>query len=234
MTFTEIFEAYYNLYRAEADTPATTDDEYTIALRLANEAVSQWDGYDNTYWKELFTTNLLDGGGSTTVVTDQTDYDVSDNFKEAGGFVKIKDSNGNTVRNYAIIEPEQVQFQGDNTHYAYFLGNPSEGYVLKLNPAPDSALSGMKIDYVYYKTPTLFTTGNDVTEMKDPYFIVHRMLGNRFRASRNPYYQSALRDAEDALSQMKMSNDSGTFANPWKVTDTSGSIWGADTSLGRW
>ena len=55
-TYSDIFTAYYTLYRSEATVPASTDDEYTIGLRFANEAISRWANYDSTYWKELFTT----------------------------------------------------------------------------------------------------------------------------------------------------------------------------------
>lgn len=226
MDFDAIFEAYYNLYRVEAETPASTDDEYTVAMRLANEAVSRWENYDDTKWKQLYDTNLNDGSGSQAIVTGTTLYDGPDNFQEAGGEVKVKDSSGNTQQHYRIIDPQEVQFQGDQSTYAYFTGNPGEGYELHINPAPPSSLNGMSIDYVYYKQATTFTTGSDTTEMSNPYFIVHRMLANRFRASRNPYYTSAKTDAEDALRIMKMENDSGSWGNPWLLPDRSGSIFG--------
>jgi hypothetical protein len=53
------------------------------------------------------------------------------------------------------------------------------------------------------------------------------MLAQRFRVSRNPYYSSALRDAEDALRIMQMDNNSGNWADPWSVPDRSGSVWGS-------
>jgi hypothetical protein len=62
--------------------------------------------------------------------------------------------------------------------------------------------------------------------MSNPYFIVHRMLANRYRVSRNPFYTDALRDAENALGKMKMANDSGNWADPWSVQDRSGTNWG--------
>ena len=291
MTFTEIFQAYYTQFRADSDVPATTDDEYTVGMRMANEAINRWANYDGTYWRDLFTTLQNDGGGDQTITTSDTTYLCPANFKEAGGFVRVKDSNGSTAATYPIINPEQVQFQGDDAVYAYFTqgkayystGTASQsgttitgsgttwtsamtgmqikfltgetatvtyvsatsltasvsqtvasttyviraqGYTLNINPAPTSQFNGYDIDYTYYKKPTEFTTGTTETEMPDPYFIVHRMLANQFRAARNPYYTSAKSDAENALRQMQLDNNSGTWANPWHEADNSGSTWG--------
>ena len=231
MTFDQIFETYYGLYRAEADTPASTDDEYTVALMLSREAITRWSNYDGTYWKELFTTlqssTQVLPALVTTVSTGVSTYTAPTDMREAGGFVKLLDANGNTVQSYPIIEVEQAQFKGDSSTYCYFTGDPNNGFVLHLNPAPGASLNGLAIDYVYYKKPTYFTTGTDVTEMADPMFIVHRMLANRFRVSRNPYYSSAKIDAEDCLRTMQADNNSGNWADPWKLQDSSGSVWGS-------
>jgi len=232
MDFDTIFAIFYTLYRGEADTPTSTDDEYTVALGLSKEAISRWANYDGTYWRELFTTlsvaptGLSGVGGDRTVVAGTADYDAPTDMREAGGFVKLRDSDGYTVLSYEILEPEQVQFRNDSAKYAYFTGNPNDGFTLHLNPVPDANLNGLAIDYVYYKKPTYFTTGTDTTEMADPMFIVHRMLANRFRVSRNPYYQSAKIDAEDCLKTMQADNNSGNWADPWKLSDSSGSVWG--------
>lgn len=227
MDYDSIFEAYYNLYRAEADTPANTDDEYVTGMRFANEAVNRWANFDATYWKELYSTLVAADDGSKLIVLGQQTYECPSDMREAGGFVKILDANGSSVRNYPIVEPQEVQFKSNDAGFAYFTGNPSTGFTLNLNTAPDTSIDGLEINYIYYKKPTLFITGTDTTEVPDSYFIVHRMLANRFRVSRNPYYTAALRDSEDALRIMQMDNNSGTWSNPWKVPDRSGSSWGA-------
>jgi hypothetical protein len=226
--FDDIFAQYYSLYRGEADTPASTDDEYTVALALSKEAITRWANYDGTYWKELFTTAGTNGTGAVlTVATGTTSYAAPTAMREAGGFVRVKDAQGFTVQSYPIIEPEQVQFRNDLATYCYFTGDPNNGFTLHLNPAPDASLNGLTLDYTYYKKPTYFTTGADKTEMADPMFIVHRMLANRFRVSRNPYYNSAKMDAEDCLKTMQADNNSGNWADPWSLVDNSGSVWGA-------
>lgn len=234
MTYDNIFEALYTLYRAESDTPASTDDEYTICLRLANEAINRWSNYDGVYWKELFTT-LQDSAQVspalvTTLTASTTAYVAPSDMKEAGGLMRVRNADGKTVRTYRIVNPEEVQFKSDSASYVYFTGNPTTGFTMHLSQAPDTSVIGLEFDYVYYKKPTEFTTGTDKTEMANPYFIVHRALAQRFRASRNTVgYQTAMRDAEDALKVMKMDNDSGTWDNPWSLTDNSGTVFGQES-----
>lgn len=226
MDYDSIFSAYYRLYRAESTVPTSADDEYTIGLSLANEAIHHWRTYDNTLWKELFV-NLQASGEGVTVSTGTTQYDAPEDFARGGGFIKALDSDGKMVQKWPVIEPQDVQFKGDNDTYAYFSGNPVDGYLLNINPVPSSSLVGKSIDYWYYKKPTEFTQGSDITEMSDPYFIVHRMLTSRYRPSRNPYYDDAKKDAENALAKMKIDNDSGSWANPWTMPDRSGTTWGS-------
>lgn len=225
-TFDEIFTAYYTLYRSEAEVPVAGDDEYTIGLRLANEALNRWANYDDTFWNALWTTNLIEGYGDNIVIADVQDYACSSYMKVPGGQVMIKDLNGKLVTTIPVIEPSEAQFKGDGASYCYFTRSAS-GWNLHINPAPDESIVGMYIDYQFYKKPTEYTTGDSISEIPNAYFIVHRMLGNRFRASRNPYYTTAIADAEEVLKIMQLENNAGTPANPWKVQDYSGSSWGA-------
>lgn len=232
MDYDAIFKAYYTQFRLEADTPTSEDDEYIIGMELANEAIDRWAMYDGVYWRELFTTLSL-ADETVLIEADTFEYDTPDDFKEAGGFVVVRDSVTNAVQaRFPIVEPQEAQFLSDNATYCFFTGNPGEGYVLHLNPVPGANLVGCYIDYVYYKQPTKFTTGSDTTEMSEPYFIVHRILSNRFRGSSNPYFTSARNDAEDVLKIMKMSNDSGNWANPWKLPDNSGAAFGVSIGPG--
>lgn len=292
MTYDQIFTAYYSLFRADNDIPDSSDDEYIVGMRLANEAINYHSNYEGTYWRELFDTNQTDGSGTQTITTGTTVYSAPTNFREAGGYIKILDSNNNTVKTYPRIEPQEAQFKGDDDTYCYFTSSPnyystgtasqsaytitgvntvwtaamvgmefkfatgetatitafvgateltvsvtqtvasttyniiSRGYKLHINPAPTSEINGYKIEYIYYKNPTLFTTGTSTTEMSDPYFIVHRMLAMQFRTARNPYYSSALRDSENSIKLMQLDNNSGSWDNPPNLTDNSGIQWG--------
>lgn len=226
MDFDEIFTAYYTQYRTEAEIPASSDDEYKIALPLANEAINRWSRYDATYWKELYSTLSVAEDGDKVIAQNKVDYATPSDMREAGGFVHVYNDQGVTQVRIPIIEPQDAQFRNDNSTYCYFTGSPGLGFTLHLNPAPSAAIVGMTMQYVYYKKPTTFTTGSDISEMNDPYFMVHRMLANRFRGSRNPFYTSAKADAEDCLKTMQADNNSGNWADPWKLADNSSGRFG--------
>lgn len=292
MTYDDIFTTYYSLFRADSDIPASTDTEYIVGMRLANEAINYWANYEGVYWRELYDTNQTDGSGTQTITTGVTTYNAPTNFREAGGFVRILDANGNTIQRYPRIEPSEAQFKGDNSSYAYFSSSPvyystgtasqtlttvtgvgttwtsamvrmqfvfstgetgtvitftnstslelsisqtvasttyqvvSRGYKLHLNPAPTSNLNGLRIEYIYYKNPTLFSTGTSTTEMANSLFIAHRILAMQFRAARNPYYSSALKDSENTIRLMQLDNNSGSWDNPPTMADNSSSSWG--------
>ena len=225
MDYDEIFAAYYAQYRAEADTPNSSDDEYKIGIPLANEAINRWSNYDNTMWQGLFQTLQRSGDGDLTITSGTTEYATPGDMKLAGGKIRIFDSANNTIARVKIINPEDEQFQPDSATFAYFIGDPNNGFTLVFSKI-DTTWIGKSINYVYYRKPTLIEDGTTVVDMSDPYFIVHRMLANRFRSSRNPYYTSAKSDAEDALRTMQLQNNSGTWANPWTLPDNSGSEWG--------
>jgi len=227
MTFKEVFTAYYTAYRAESEVPDSTDDEYITGMRFANEAVNYWSNYENTYWKELFKTLVGADDGDKLIVTGKTTYECPSDMREVGGFVKILNSDAVAVRNIPIVEPQDVQFMSASSQFCYFTGDPTTGFILNINLVPGTSINGGQINYVYYKKPNLFTTDTDTSEVPNGYFIVNRMLANRFRVSRNPYYNSALRDAENDIRTMQADNNSGSWANPWKVSDRSGTIWGA-------
>ena len=223
MDFQQIYENYYTLYRGESQVPSATDDEFTIGLRLANTAIGRWASVDNVFWKELYSTNLTSVGPNDILTTSSLNYTTPDDTQAVAGIVELKD--GTTVKDTITVVDTALVYQYDNMQqFCYFVGDPTNGFTLRFNKPVEAGLS---IDYIYYKKPTYFVDGSSTTEMSDPWYIVHSMLANRFRVSRNfGAYQTALRDAEEALKNMQQANMSGNQAMPWTLPDTSGTVWG--------
>lgn len=206
MDFDDLFEQYYTLYRAEAVTPSDTDDEYTIALRLSKEAINHWATYDGVYWKELYDTNQNDGSGSQTITTGTKTYSAPTNFQEAGGYVKVLNSDGNTVQSYPIIEPQEVQFRSDDSTYCYFTKSPnyystgtasqSSTTITGLGTTWTSAMVGMEFIFVTGETATI-TAFNSTTSLtasvsQTVSSSAYRIVSNGYQLHLNPAPTSSI------------------------------------------
>jgi hypothetical protein len=235
MDFTTIFAEYYSLYRGNADDiPDSSDPEWALAIRLGNSAIRRWHKVDNVFWNELYGTLQTAATGDKTIATGDSTYAAPTNMDFYGGRVRIyNSSNPDQEKWITRIDPERVSVMSDTASYAYFTGDPNNGFVLNLiieGAAPVADYNGWSIDYLYYKKPTFFATNESGTtkpEMSDPNFIVHDMLRNRFRASRNTLgYQTAKQDADQAMVNMVARNTSGSPLAPFMMDDLSGDGFG--------
>lgn len=233
MSFSQLFGTYYSLYRGEDTPPATTDPEWVIAIRLYNNALLRMASFDDTKWNFFYST--LQGSTQVspvlvrTLAASTTSYTAPTDMAEPGGQLTYIDLNGGRT-NYPIVQPYEVQAQGVNSKYGYFTGDQQNGFVLHTSPTPTTAEIGYGIDYIYYKKPTLLIsatadgtveTGTTLVAPGDPAYYYNHMLANRWRPDENfNSYQTALRDAEEALKGMKLKNNSGSYFNPWSVSDT--------------
>lgn len=231
MDFQTIFNEYYTQLRGDSDIPDTTDDEWKIAIQLCNQSIRRWDRVDAILWNELFAQLSDADDGDTIVVTGVVDYDAPTNFRKPGGWVNFKDSDGNVQKVLKVLQPFETQLYTDSSEYAWFTGDPNNGYTLHVNPSPTTTESGYSLEYMYYKKPTTLTTaetGTTLIEMSDPNFCVQDMLANRFRNMRIwPAYQTARKDADQTLANMINDNAAGTNYNSWTVPDSSGGGFGS-------
>lgn len=236
-TFNDIFVDYYNLYRGDGSTPTSSDPEWTIALRLANNAIDAWFHDPGMMWNELFTTCQADGAGAVKVITAGTQtYAGPTDMLKTGGFIKLTNpaTNGGYV-DIRLYDPPEIQNLDPNILAAYFTGDPQHGWTLNFQ-GDLTNYNAYTIDYVYYKKPTPMALATDKPEMANTAFMVHHMLANRFRNSRNwPAYQTAMRDAQDALKSMETQQNSGTWFNHWRLSDPAGtSVGGSGKNASNW
>ena len=228
-----------SLYRGEAIPPATTDDEWPISIRNYNDGLYRLMAADDTKWNWLFK-NLSDSTQVSPVLVKTlsagvTTYAAPQDMYEPGGQYTITDTSGNST-NYSVIQPYEAQAMDDNAYYGFFTGNRMAGFTFNINPIPSTSDAGSTIDYTYYRKPTLLIASTDdgtvedgtsIVEGFDPSYMYNHMLAQRLKVDENwSSYQVAMRDAEEALKNMKLKNNSGAFFGQWLLKDTSGSGWG--------
>lgn len=212
LTEQNIIDIVYSLYETDTTGWASTDEEYLAARKYANVAISRWENYDNTTWRELWgtLTDAADGDKSTAAA--DWIYSCPTNFKRPGSWVRT----GSKPQYWEVISPEKAAQIGVDTNYwCWFSGNVKDGFKLNFNPNVTiyDAAADNTIYYEYYKTATTFTTTSSTTEMADPYFIVYYVL-YRFLKNDGEDYSDEANQSEDLLENMRTANMSGFHGIP--------------------
>lgn len=230
MTFAEIFTQYYTLYRGQGtNIPVYGSREYTIGIQLANSAIKKWERADGTLWRELQVRLQTASDGDKTLSTGVTSYDAPSDMRKPPAFIRA--SLASSTFDIPVIDPEEKDRMADLSTYAYFEGGANSGYTMHITSSLASQHDGWDIDYVYTKKATLLTTtptpAATKVEMSDPTFIIQEMLSIRYQQSRNAYFKIAKNEANTALQNMKIENNSGTHGKPWTLASQGG--WGKTT-----
>ncbi len=217
MNFEDIFAEYYTIFRGQAvKIPAEGDREHTVALYLANNSIRKWDRTDGQLWNELWTSAAEDGSGDTTTLAEGNEYDAPKNMRKPPAFITV---GGNRI---PVVAPHEAQNYSSLSAIAYFLGSANKGYKMYTNAKG----AGFAIDYPYLKKPTMMISNKSVPDMSDPNFMIQDMLASRFANERNSFgYRSAKKEANIALQNMKIENNSGTYGNASGLGG-SGAGWG--------
>lgn len=216
LTENNIIDIVYALYETDDDGWETDSDEYLAARKYANVAINRWEKYDNTQWRELWSTLTAAADGDKTLTAGDYSYDCPTNFLRPGSWVRT----GATPTFWKVIPPEQVaakDLSNDTSNFCYFTGNIKTGFDLNFNPNV-TLTTGDTIYYEYYKVATKFTAITDTTEMSDPYFIVYYVL-YRFLKNDGEDYTDEANQSEDLLENMRTTNLSGYFGIPGQIQE---------------
>ena len=224
LNFEEIFAEYYAAYRGQAtNIPGEGDREWDIAVKLANNAIRKWDRVDGVQWRELWTT--LQEEEAHTVSTSSTEYEI-DNMRKPPAYITLRNGDTQSTR-LQVIEPHEIKNYSSLNSFAYFTGSPNRGFVLHLDGSLDN-YAGWAIDFPYLRKPNLITGPTSKPDMSDPNFMIQDMLASRFANARNGFgYKIAKGEANTALVNMKIENNTRTYGSPEPVNTSS---WGTPNS----
>lgn len=233
-TVKEIHDEYYAEFRGQGDSlPSFGNREFTLGIYLLRSAIKKWERADGQLWRELITSLSVEAAlpansGFTTVLSGTTVLAPS-NMRKPPAWVFFTKPDGSVAR-YKPVEP-----QDGATTNVWFEGGANTGYVMHVGSQIAGALQGAAFDYRYYKKATLPTITPDpsgmLIEMSDPAFAIQYMLSARFQNTRNGFgYKTAKFEADTALANMKIENNSGVYGNSEEVLADSG--WGMPNTGG--
>lgn len=237
MNFTEIFTEYYSMFRGRATSiPVYGDREYDLGIALANNAIRKWDRADGTLWRELEvrsqdqTTDIW-ATLQRSILDGSLSYIAPSNMRKPPGHVYF--FNGTQQKRFKVTNPEEADGRTELDDTIIFVGGANTGYSMVVGLNLTTQFSGWQIDYIYTKKPTLMTVATDpsalIPDMSDVNFMVQDMVASRAAQSRNGFlYKTAKADAQTALANMKIENNSGTYGNTQNALDPIGG-WGRST-----
>jgi len=209
-----IIDIVYSLYETDTTGWDTDSSEYLAARNYANAAISRWENYNNTTWRELWSTLTAAADGTKTLTASTYAYNCPTNFKRPSSWVRTGDD-----LFWTVVSPEHLARLVDSQDYfCYFTGSVKAGFKVNFNPnltlTTDDA-----IEYEYYKTATQFAAITDTTEMADPYFIVYFVLA-RFLKNDGEDFSDEANQAEEILDNMYVANMTGLFDVPDSIDKT--------------
>lgn len=223
---TVINNAFYILEKDS--TPwASTDDEYTTARGIMNIGVQRWERYENTTWRELWTTLTAAATGEKTLSASTWTYDTPTDFVREGGYVTTTTSAGD-VTFWKVLPAEEVKKYATSTsNYCYFSGNTRAGRSLNFN-VNTTPSAGATIDYPYYKSATQSSATSTVLELSDPAYLSY-FIASHMSESTDGLDTGLFTIAEGLLKQMKTVNNSGVWGVPFNINDSLEDIVGFGT-----
>jgi hypothetical protein len=233
LTESDIVNNAYYLLEQDKDVWASTDDEWTVARGILNIGVGRWEFYENTTWRELWTTNsgaASSLGGDTVTTDSENDYDCPSDMARPGGYVVTSSSSATGTRTFwQVVPPEEViKWRNSDDYYCYFTGNIKAGFDLHFNPRIDID-AGLYIDYPYYKQATKSTATSSTVEVPDPYFLSYFIAAHMAEGGVDPDMMDM---AEARLEQMREVNLSSYWGVPGNIEDdgnTAGLGFGVST-----
>lgn len=217
----------HSMYEGDTDTPDSTDDDYLYRRRLLNLGINRWENDKGILWNELWA-NTSGSDATTTVADGTTDYGAPSDIRFPGGYVKILDSDGGTLKRLTVVKPEQIQqYPSDTSEICYFRGSNADGFTLVISSGIAETYNGKTLGYDYYKRATALSSTSAAPEMSDPMFLVYGAVAELYKQDNNvAFYTAHLREAEERLKQMEVVNMMNTHYQGIENEDLTQSVIG--------
>lgn len=224
MNLTALQKRIHYILEKDSNTPTSTEEDYLVRLELICDAVGIWehDNENGTQWKELFVSladvdSNVDTDADKVTVVGQSVYTCPLDFVFPVSFIKI--GTGDSAVYYRKIEPTEVDAYESTTEDVYYItGNRKVGYKIHLMHTIPSAV--LDINYDYYKTAFLPTTGTDVLEMEDEQFAIYWVLSELTKDDDPGLSSTYTQIAINKLDGMRLKNEQVSNYQYNEIVDT--------------
>lgn len=214
MTVQDISDDIHVAYEQATDTPAITDDDGALRLKLINKGIRRWQFENGVRWRELWVINAT----GPTITANTVSYPLTQaDFRELGSEIRILKLDGSYTRAKVVAPEHYKEYMNGNGQVidnnpglvVAVSGNPSTGYFLNLGWVPTSGdpTVGGVIYFDYYKFAKKMTQMSDTPEMSNPGALVPYVTGELFVNDDVNLYTKFNGDFLNDLANMRDEND---------------------------
>lgn len=193
MTVDNIMGRIAAIVDQDPDTSNISTGDYALRLRYMNMALMDWSETWN--WQTLFREyNVLASTSSANA-----SVVLPSNFRKSAGPALIAHDGANTDV-FPETQQQNARDYPDNHKRVAILGNPADGYVLRVYGV--DMVSGASIKFPFYVSPTSLATSSDVPMIPNPNYLIKKTIGYLWESREDSRFQLMLAEADQILQNM--------------------------------
>ena len=184
---TELQNRIASMTDQSSTAPTAGGDDWNLRLMYLNMA--QQEAFELYDWRFLY----KEYGTRTSTSTGNTSIAMPGDFRKLGSYPVV---NGYQYRETRAQERTKLLSTDQSV---YFLGNPGDDYTMVINGVLGS---GASIVVPYYSSGNSLVSGNDISMIPDPNYLVYRSIALLWEAREDDRFPQAKAKAEQILSRM--------------------------------
>ena len=174
-------------------TSAISSTDYSLRLKYMNMALLEWaETYD---WQCLYNefNSLISTSAANASIALPSD------FRKLASYPKITWT-GTTTDEFPEVRPQEDGKYIDTDKRVWVLGNPQDGYTLRVMGV--TLVSGASVKIPYYMSIQSLASPANIAEVPNPDFLVKRTVAYLWESREDPRFIEAKNEAEKILRNM--------------------------------
>jgi len=182
----------------DQDTANIEATDYALRLNYINRRERTWSEIGK--WQSL----VKEYNTLTSTISGNCSISLPSDFRSLAILPQISFDGTQTLEFQDIRPQDESKFDPRTSAYVKLMGNPANGYVMRVNPPVTSGqlASGASIKIVYYSTPASLLSPSDITACPNPEYLVQGVIADVWESKEDPRYQNAKSEANTLLQNM--------------------------------
>jgi hypothetical protein len=182
----------------DEDTSSISSDDYSLRLNYINRRERIWAEIGNwqCLYKEYHTLTSTNSGN--------TSISLPNDFRKLASFPEITYDGVQTSCFPEVRGQEESQYVPASEKYIKIMGDPRNGYTMKVNPGVSSGqlASGASIYVPYYSFPSSLASPANAVTCPNPEYLIQGVIADIWEAREDARFQGAKVEANLILQNM--------------------------------